>query len=29
MLFFRWHHIIEAWLLDRMPLWLLDLSVAF
>lgn len=29
MLFFRWHYIIEAWLLDRMPLWLLDLSVAF
>lgn len=29
MLFFRWHHIIEAWLLDRMPLWLLELSVAF
>lgn len=29
MLFFRWHHVVEAWLLDRMPLWLLDLSVAF
>ena len=29
MILFRWHHFIEAWLLDRMPLWLLDLSVAF
>jgi cytochrome c biogenesis protein CcdA len=24
----RWHHMAEAWLLDRMPVWLLDLSVA-
>ncbi|NKX44900.1 cytochrome c biogenesis CcdA family protein [Roseicyclus persicicus] len=24
----RWHHIAEAWLLDRMPVWLQDLSVA-
>lgn len=28
MLFFRWHHVIEAWALDRMPPWLLDLSVS-
>ncbi len=24
----RWHHMAEAWLLDRMPVWLQDLSVA-
>lgn len=24
----RWHHVAEAWLLDRMPIWLQDLSVA-
>lgn len=24
----RWHHIAEAWLLDHMPIWLQDLSVA-
>lgn len=24
---FRWHHVAEAWLLDRMPFWLQDLSV--
>lgn len=24
----RWHHMAEAWLLDRMPIWLQDLSVA-
>jgi cytochrome c biogenesis protein CcdA len=24
----RWHHVAEAWLLDRMPVWLQDLSVA-
>ena len=29
MLLMRWHHVIEGWLLDRMPFWLLDLSVAF
>ncbi|MDC0737808.1 cytochrome c biogenesis CcdA family protein [Cognatishimia sp. SS12] len=27
-LFLGWHHVIEAWLLDHMPLWLLDLSVS-
>jgi cytochrome c-type biogenesis protein len=29
MLYFQLHHIIEAWLLDVMPIWLQDLSVAF
>ena len=24
----RWHYLAEAWLLDRMPVWLQDLSVA-
>jgi cytochrome c-type biogenesis protein len=24
----RWHHLAEIWLLDRMPVWLQDLSVA-
>jgi len=24
----RWHHVAEVWLLDRMPVWLQDLSVA-
>jgi cytochrome c biogenesis protein CcdA len=24
----RWHHLAEAWLLDHMPIWLQDLSVA-
>jgi cytochrome c-type biogenesis protein len=24
----RWHHMAEAWMLDRMPVWLQDLSVA-
>jgi cytochrome c-type biogenesis protein len=24
----RWHHMAEAWLLDRLPIWLQDLSVA-
>lgn len=24
----RWHHMAEIWLLDRMPIWLQDLSVA-
>ena len=24
----RWHHMAEAWLLDHMPIWLQDLSVA-
>ena len=28
MLFFQFHHIIEAWALDVMPIWLQDLSVA-
>lgn len=28
MLFFKFHHIIEAWALDNMPYWLQDLSVA-
>ena len=23
----RWHHMAEAWFLDRMPIWLQDLSV--
>ncbi len=27
-LLFRLHHIAEAWLLDHMPLWLIDLSVS-
>ena len=28
MLFFQVHHIIEAWALEVMPIWLQDLSVA-
>lgn len=28
MLFFKLHHVIEAWALDVMPIWLQDLSVA-
>ena len=28
LLFFQVHHVIEAWLLDIMPIWLQDLSVA-
>lgn len=28
MLFFQFHHVIEGWLLDIMPIWLQDLSVA-
>lgn len=28
-LYFQLHHIAEAWLLDAMPIWLQDLSVAF
>jgi cytochrome c-type biogenesis protein len=28
MLFFKWHYVIESWLLDIMPIWLQDLSVA-
>lgn len=24
----RWHHVAEVWLLDRLPIWLQDLSVA-
>jgi len=26
---FRWHHIAEAWLIDHLPGWLVDLSVTF
>lgn len=29
MLFFRWNHVIDNWLLDVMPVWLQDLSVRF
>lgn len=29
MIFFKIHHIIEAWLLDVMPIWLQDLSVRY
>ena len=29
MIFFKVHHMIEAWLLDVMPIWLQDLSVRF
>ena len=29
MIFFKIHHIIEAWLLDVLPIWLQDLSVKF
>lgn len=28
MLFFQFHHVIEEWLLDILPIWLQDLSVA-
>ena len=28
MLFFKWHYVIESWLLDIMPIWLQNLSVA-
>lgn len=28
MIFFQLHHLVEAWLLDLMPVWLLDLSVS-
>lgn len=28
-LLLRWHHVIEIWLLDLMPPWLIDLSVRF
>ena len=28
MLFFKWHYVIESWLLDITPIWLQDLSVA-
>lgn len=28
MLFFQFHHVIEGWLVDVMPIWLQDLSVA-
>jgi cytochrome c-type biogenesis protein len=27
MLFFKWHYVIEGWLLNIMPIWLQDLSV--
>jgi cytochrome c-type biogenesis protein len=26
---FRWHHLAEAWLIDHLPPWLVDLSVTF
>jgi cytochrome c-type biogenesis protein len=26
---FRWHHAAEAWLIDHLPAWLVDLSVSF
>lgn len=26
---FRWHHVAEAWLVEHLPAWLLDLSVTF
>lgn len=29
MIFFKFHHVIEAWLLDILPIWLQDLSVKF
>lgn len=29
MLYFQFHHVIEAWALDVMPIWLQDLSVRF
>ena len=29
MIFFKIHHLIEAWLLDVLPIWLQDLSVKF
>jgi len=28
MLFFKLHHVVEAWALEIMPIWLQDLSVA-
>jgi hypothetical protein len=28
-LLLQWHHVIEIWLLDNMPTWLVDLSVRF
>ena len=28
MLALKFHHVIEAWALDAMPIWLQDLSVA-
>jgi cytochrome c-type biogenesis protein len=28
-IFFKWHQVIEGWLLDLMPYWLQDLSVLF
>jgi hypothetical protein len=27
-LFFNFHHVVEAWALDVMPAWLVDLSVS-
>jgi hypothetical protein len=24
----RWHHLAEAWLIDHLPPWLIDLSVS-
>jgi cytochrome c biogenesis protein CcdA len=28
-LLLQWHHVIEIWLLDNMPTWLVDLSVRY
>jgi cytochrome c biogenesis protein CcdA len=28
-LLLKWHHLIEIWLLDNLPIWLVDLSVRF
>lgn len=28
MLYFKWHYVIEGWLLDAMPIWLQDFSVS-
>ncbi len=28
-LLLKWHHVIEIWLLDHLPIWLVDLSVRF
>jgi cytochrome c-type biogenesis protein len=28
-LIFRLHHVVEAWAINALPTWLIDLSVAF